>query len=52
MKQYYPELDTVSDVLEQIPHPQCQSIAHAIRVCNDQEQHLFAKLHAVTAVLL
>lgn len=52
MKKYYPELDTVPDVLEVIPHPQCKSIAHAIRVCNDQDQHIVAKLHAVASVLL
>lgn len=52
MNKYYPELDTVSDVLEVIPHPQCKSIAHAIRVCNDQDQHIVAKVHAVALVLL
>jgi len=52
MNKYYPELDTISDVLEIIPHPQCRSIAHAIRVCNDQDQHIVVKLHAVAAVLL
>jgi hypothetical protein len=52
MNKYYPELDTVSDVLEIIPHPQCRSIAHAIRVCNDQDQHIVVKLHAVALALL
>lgn len=52
MKKYYPELDTVSDVIEVLPHPQCKSIAHAIRVCNDQEQHIVTKLHAVALALL
>ncbi|WP_171530110.1 hypothetical protein [Acinetobacter defluvii] len=52
MNKYYPELDTVSDIIEQLPHPQCKPIAHAIRICNDQDQHLVAKLHAITLALL
>ncbi|WP_171334169.1 hypothetical protein [Acinetobacter sp. CFCC 10889] len=52
MKKYYPELDTFSDVIERIPHPQCKPIAHAIRVCNDQDTPVVAKLHAITLALL
>ncbi|MCU4442130.1 hypothetical protein ABFP06_17190 [Acinetobacter pittii] len=52
MKKYFPELDTVSDILTSIPHPQIQSIAYAIRICNDQDTHVFAKLHAVVGVMI
>ena len=52
MKKYYPELDTVSNFLDVIPHPQCKSIANAIRVCNDKDTHVGAKLHAVVVALV
>lgn len=37
MKKYFHELDIVSDILDLVPHPQIQSIAHVICVCNDRE---------------
>ncbi|MCT9183621.1 hypothetical protein KTH77_14940 [Acinetobacter baumannii] len=52
MKKYFPELDTVSDILASIPHPQIQSIAYALRICNDQDTHVLAKLHAVVGVMI
>ena len=52
MKKYYPELDTVSQVIEVIPHPQCKSIAKAIRVCNDKKTDLPTKLCAVALVFI
>lgn len=52
MKKYFPELDTVSDILASFPHPQIQSIAHAIRICNDQDTHVLTKLHAVVGVMI
>lgn len=52
MKKYFPELDIVSDILELVPHPQIQSIAHAFRICNDQDTHVLTKLHAVVEVMI
>lgn len=52
MKKYYPQLDAGSDVLNEIPHPKCQSIAKAIRVCNKPDEHIVNKLRAVALVLL
>ena len=52
MKKYFPELDTVSDILASVPYPQIQSIAHAIRVCNDQDSHFITKIHAVTRIMI
>ncbi|MDQ8937129.1 hypothetical protein [Acinetobacter rudis] len=52
MKKHYPELDTVSQVLEVIPHRQCQSVANAIRVCNDQNTPLTIKLNAIALIFL
>ncbi|HCA5366769.1 hypothetical protein QDT71_11640 [Acinetobacter baumannii] len=52
MKKYYPELESVSDVLECIPHHQTQSIANAIRVCNDMDSDNVTKVCAVLKVIL
>ena len=52
MKIHYPELDAVSKVIEVIPHPQCKSIAKAIRVCNDKKTDLPTKLCAVAFVFI
>lgn len=52
MKKYFPELDIVSDILDLVPHPQIQSIAHAIRVCNDEDTHFITKLRAVVGVMI
>ena len=52
MKKYYPELESVSDVLECIPHHQTQSIANAIRVCNDMDSDNGTKVCAVLKVIL
>lgn len=52
MKKHYPELDTLSQVIEVLPHPQCKSIAKAIRVCNDQKTDLPTKLCAVAFVFI
>ncbi|SSP01763.1 Uncharacterised protein [Acinetobacter baumannii] len=52
MKKHYPELEKVSDVLECIPHRQSQSVAKAIRVCNDVETDTVSKVCAVLKVIL
>jgi len=52
MKKHYPELDTLSQVIEVLPHPQCKSIAKAIRVCNDKKTDLPTKLCAVAFVFI
>ncbi|WP_421833450.1 hypothetical protein [Acinetobacter baumannii] len=52
MKKYFPELDIVSDILDLLPLPQIQSIAYAIRVCNDEDTHIITKLHAVVGVMI
>ncbi len=52
MKKHYPELDTLSQVIEVLPHPQCKSIAKAIRVCNDKKTDLSTKLCAVALVFI
>ena len=52
MKKYYPKLESVSKVIEVIPHPQCKSIARAIRVCNDKKTDLSTKLCAVALMFI
>lgn len=52
MKKHYPELESVSDILEKIPHHQSRSIAKAIRVCNDVEASHVSKVCAVLEVIL
>ncbi|ENV34285.1 hypothetical protein [Acinetobacter gerneri] len=52
MKKYYPELESVSKVIEILPHPQCKSIAKAIRVCNDKKTDLTTKLCTVALVFI
>jgi len=52
MKKHYPELDTLSQVIEVLQHPQCKSIAKAIRVCNDKKTDLPTKLCAVAIVFI
>lgn len=47
MKKYFPELDTVSDILDSFPYPQVQSIAPAIHIYNDQYTNVFTKQHAI-----
>ena len=51
-QKYYPELEAVSDVLECIPHHQTQSIANAIRVCNDMDSDNVTKVCEVLKVIL
>jgi len=52
MKKHYPKLESVSKVIETLPHPQCKSIAKAIRVCNDKKTDLPTKLCAVAFVFI
>ena len=52
MKKHYPKLESVSKVIETFPHPQCKSIAKAIRVCNDKKTDLTTKLCAVALVFV
>ncbi|WP_446090188.1 hypothetical protein [Acinetobacter sp. 1124_18A] len=40
---YFTVPDIVSDILDLVP-PQIQPIAHAIRVCNDEDTHFITKL--------
>ena len=51
MKKYFPELDTISDILATIPHPQIQSIAHTICMCNDQDTETFKVFVATNPIL-
>lgn len=52
MTKHYPELDTVSEVLECIPHHRSQSLANAIRVCNEVETGSVTKACAVLKIIL
>ncbi|MEN8336105.1 hypothetical protein ABFP06_17195 [Acinetobacter pittii] len=51
MKKCFPELDTISDILATIPHPQIQSIAHTICMCNDQDTETFEVFVATNPIL-
>lgn len=52
MKQYYPELQNVTEVLDRIPHPKIEAISDAIRICNDQEAEMITKVIVVTRAIL
>ncbi|ENV59721.1 hypothetical protein ABLT94_16060 [Acinetobacter soli] len=52
MKQYYPELQNVTEVLDRIPHPKIEAISDAIRICNDQEAEIITKVIVVTRAIL
>lgn len=52
MTKHYPELDTVSEVLECIPHHRSQALANAIRVCNEVETGSVTKVCAVLKIIL
>lgn len=52
MRKHYPKLESVSKVIETLPHPQSKSIAKAIRVCNDKKTDLPTKLCAVAFVFI
>ncbi|CAM9212235.1 hypothetical protein [Acinetobacter pseudolwoffii] len=52
MKKYYPELDTVSDFIDYIPHSKSKSIAKAIRTCNDKDAHNVEKLQVILGVFI
>lgn len=52
MKKYYPELDTISDFIDYIPHSKSKSIAKAIRTCNDKDAHNVEKLQVILSVFI
>lgn len=52
MKQYYPELQNVTEILDRIPHPKIEAISDAIRTCNDQEAEIITKVIVVTRAIL
>ncbi|WP_019384267.1 hypothetical protein [Acinetobacter venetianus] len=52
MKKHYPQLEAISKAIEVIPHPQCKSVAKAIRVCNDKKSDVTTKLCAIALVFV